>query len=198
MAKSPARCILRPFPRTPPLPRRRSLPDLRYPIGPFRSPGALAPEARASAIAELADAPAHLRAAVSGLPDARLDTPYRPDGWTVRQVVHHLPDSHVNSYVRLKLALTEDAPLIRPYDEARWAMLPDAGAPVALSLDLLEHLHARWVYLWRRLTDADWARTLRHPELGVMRVDELLAFYAWHGRHHVAHITSLRLREGWS
>ena len=147
---------------------------------------------------EIADTPGRLREAVRGLAGPQLDTPYRPGGWTVRQVVHHLPDSHVNSYVRLKLALTEESPVIRPYDEARWAMLPDAAAPLELSLDLLEHLHARWLYLWRRLTEGEWARTLLHPDLGPMRVDELLAFYAWHGGHHVAHITSLRLRRGWS
>jgi len=171
--------------------------DLRFPIGEFKMPGVLEPGARDDAIAAIESAPSELRAAVDGLTDAQLDTPYRPGGWTVRQVTHHLVDSHVNSYTRLKLALTEAAPLIRTYDEAAWAELPDAVGPAELSLDLLEHLHARWAYLWRRLTDGEWRRTLRHPDLGEMRVDELLAFYAWHGRHHVAHITTLRDREGW-
>ncbi len=171
--------------------------DLRYPIGEFELPGRLSPSDRLGAIQNVSEAPAHLRSAVLGLPDDRLDTPYRPNGWTVRQVVHHLPDSHMNSYLRLKLALSEDVPTVRTYNEAVWAELPDAAAPVEGSLALLEHLHARWVYLWERLAEPDWNRRLRHPDLGEMRVDELLAFYAWHGRHHVAHITRLREREGW-
>lgn len=171
--------------------------DFRYPIGEFALPGELSPSERLSGIQDIEEAPAHLRAAVAGLSERQLDTRYRPGGWTVRQVVHHLPDSHVNSYVRLKLALTEELPTIRTYDEAAWAELPDAAAPVEVSLALLERLHERWVYLWQRLTESDWGRRLRHPDLGVMRVDELLAFYAWHGKHHIAHITSLRAREGW-
>lgn len=137
------------------------------------------------------------RASVHDLSERQLDTPYRPGGWTVRQVVHHLPDSHANSFIRLKLALTEDVPLVRTYSERAWALLPDAAAPVELSLILLEALHARWVYLWRRLTNDDWRRRFRHPDLGEMRVDELLAYYAWHGKHHVAHVTELRRRERW-
>jgi len=171
--------------------------DLRYPIGMFKRPGPLDAEARIALIDSLASAPAGLRKAVEGLSDAQLDTPYRPGGWTVRQVVHHLPDSHVNSYCRLKLALTEEMPTIRPYDEARWAELPDGAAPVELSLALMDALHARWVLLFRSLTESDWSREFRHPESGIWRVDHHLALYAWHGSHHIAHITSLREREGW-
>ncbi len=171
--------------------------NLRYPIGEFELPARLSPGDRPNAIQEIALAPAHLRSAVRNLTDDRLDTPYRPDGWTVRQVVHHLPDSHMNSYLRLKLALSEDLPTVRTYDQAAWAELPDTAAPVEGSLALLEHLHARWVYLWERLAEPDWNRRLHHPDLGEMGVDELLAFYAWHGKHHIAHITRLREREGW-
>lgn len=171
--------------------------DLRYPIGSFRLPARLSPGDRLLAIRDIEETPARVRSAVAGLSEDQVDTPYRPDGWTVRQVVHHLPDSHVNAYVRLKLALTEAVPTIRTYDQAVWSELPDAAAPIDGSLLLLEHLHERWVYLWRRLTEPDWDRRLRHPELGEMGVDELLALYAWHGKHHVAHITALRGREGW-
>ena len=171
--------------------------DLRYPVGPFESPGPLRPEERADAIRVIAGTPSELRRAVAGLAEDQLDTPYRPEGWTVRQVVHHVPDSHLNAYVRLKLALTEDDPTIRPYDEGRWAVLPDSTGPVDVSLDLLDRLHERWTYLWRRLGEADWGRRLNHPESGPMRVDELLAHYAWHGRHHVGHVDALRAREGW-
>jgi len=171
--------------------------DLRYPVGAFVFPGHLSPEDRRLAVAEVASAPGRLRAAVTGLRDEQLDTPYRPGGWTVRQVVHHVPDSHLNAYTRLKLALTEASPTIRPYDQDGWAALPDASGPIGCSLELLDSLHTRWVYLLERLSDPEWIRTLMHPELGSMRVDQLLAYYAWHGRHHVAHITSLREREGW-
>jgi uncharacterized damage-inducible protein DinB len=171
--------------------------DLRYPVGAFVFPERLLPEDRRGAVADVASAPARLRAAVTGLHDEQIDTPYRPGGWTVRQVVHHVPDSHLNAYTRLKLALTETSPTIRPYDQDGWATLPDASGPLGYSLDLLDSLHTRWVYLFERLSEPDWIRTLMHPELGSMRVDQLLAYYAWHGRHHVAHITSLREREGW-
>lgn len=141
----------------------------------------------------MADAPARLRAAVSGLSEPQLDTPYRPGGWTVRQVVHHLPDSHINSYVRFKLALTEDTPTIKPYDEALWAKLPDAVAtPIETSLRLMEGLHGRWVGLLESMSDTDFSRAFRHPEIGMVRLDQNLALYAWHGKHHVAHINSLR------
>jgi len=171
--------------------------DPRFPIGEFTMPGRLDPDERARAIEQIAEAPGALRRAVESLSEEQLDTPYRPDGWTVRQVVHHLPDSHINSYMRLKLALTEDTPTIRTYEEARWAELPDSVAPVELSLALLERLHDRWVHLWRSLSAEDWDRELHHPDLGKIRVDELAALYAWHGRHHIAHIAELRQREKW-
>lgn len=172
--------------------------DSRYPIGPFRGASSLTEDLRRQAIAEIADAPARLRAAVAGLTPQQLDTPYRPGGWTVRQVVHHLPDSHLNAYTRFKLALTEEQPTIKPYDEARWAELADTrNAPLEISMALLEALHQRWVILLRALEPADFARTMRHPERGVVTLDNTLALYAWHGRHHVAHITSLRERLGW-
>jgi uncharacterized damage-inducible protein DinB len=166
--------------------------DPRYPIGKFSFPDSTTPEQRREWIREIADAPARLRAAVAGLSEEQLDTPYRPGGWTVRQVVHHLPDSHMNSYVRLKLALTEDAPIIKPYDEALWANLPDKHMPIETSLTLLEALHARWVRLLESMTAADFSRVFRHPELGTIRLEQNLALYAWHGKHHVAHITSVQ------
>ena len=173
--------------------------DLRYPIGPFAYDGRMTDARRAECIARIAAAPGHLRTAVAGLDDAQLDTPYRAGGWTVRQVVHHVPDSHLNAYTRIRLALTEDAPTIKPYEEARWAELPDARTlPVEVSLRLLESLHARWVPLLERLGAADGARQLRHPEHGrLMTVDELIALYAWHGDHHTAHVRTLRDRMGW-
>lgn len=172
--------------------------DLSYPIGKFDWSAPVPPEARQPAIQDIANAPARLREAVRGLDAAQLDTPYRPEGWTVRQVVHHVADSHINSYVRFRLALTEDSPLIKPYDQVAWAALPDARtAPVDLSLALLDGLHSRWAALLGTLTDAEFARTFRHPEIGTVRLDTNLALYAWHGRHHTAHITGLRQRSGW-
>jgi hypothetical protein len=180
--------------------REASLTDLRYPIGNFAYDGAMTDARRAGCVARIAAAPAALRAAVAGLSDAQLDTTYRPGGWTVRQVVHHVPDSHLNAYVRIRLALTEDTPTIKPYEEARWAELPDARTlPVETSLALLEGLHTRWVGLLGGLGAADGARQFHHPEHGrLITVDELIAMYAWHGEHHVAHVTSLRARNGWS
>jgi hypothetical protein len=173
--------------------------DLAYPIGKFKWSGPGSAADRARRIDEIAAAPAALRKAVAGLTDAQLETPYRPDGWTVRQVVHHVPDSHMNAYVRFKLALTEDAPTIKPYDEAAWAKLADVKAvPPATSLALLAALHERWVALLRSFGEADWARTFRHPDLGVVPLEKNLAIYAWHGRHHVAHVTALRERMAWS
>jgi hypothetical protein len=173
--------------------------DLAYPIGKFVWEGPGSDAARGHRIDEIAAAPAALRKAVAGLTEPQLDTPYRPGGWTVRQVVHHVPDSHVNAYVRFKLAVTEDTPTIKPYDEAAWAKLADVKAvPVATSLALLESVHERWVAFLRSLGEAEWARTFRHPELGVVPLEKNLALYAWHGRHHVAHITSLRERMGWA
>jgi uncharacterized damage-inducible protein DinB len=174
--------------------------DLRYPIGKFDYQPGASDAARKERIARIGAAPARIRAAVSGLTPEQLDTPYRPGGWTVRQVVHHVPDSHLNAYTRIRLALTEPGPTIKPYDEARWAELPDArGAPPEISLALLEALHARWMLLLERLVPEDFGRSIRHPEHGrEMTVDELVAMYAWHGEHHAAHITSLRRRMGWS
>ena len=170
--------------------------DLRYPIGKFD--GTYDENRKLEYIAEIAQTPAQLRAAVKGLAPAQLDTPYRPGGWTVRQVVHHLPDSHMNSYVRFKLALTEEEPIIKPYFEDRWAELGDTKAtPIEISLALLESLHARWVVLLRSLTPEQWKRSFRHPELGVMSLEKTLALYAWHGRHHVMQVMSLRERSGW-
>jgi uncharacterized damage-inducible protein DinB len=172
--------------------------DPRFPIGKFSYDGPLNEERKQAFLDDIAGAPANLRTAVKGFSDAQLDTPYRPGGWTVRQVVHHVPDSHLNSYVRFKLALTEDEPTITPYAEDRWAELADTKAtPVEVSLALLESLHDRWVRLLRSLGSEDWRRTFRHPELGTVTLEKTLALYAWHGRHHVSHITSLRDREGW-
>jgi hypothetical protein len=173
--------------------------DLRYPIGQFRYEGEPDQHRREQWIEEIAATPANLRAAVAGLSPQQLDTPYRDKGWTIRQVVHHLPDSHLNAYTRIKLALTEDAPVIKPYEEARWAELPDGRtAPIELSLNLLESLHHRWVLLLRQLTPADLRRRFIHPQHGrPIELQETLALYAWHGQHHVAHITSLRRRMAW-
>jgi uncharacterized damage-inducible protein DinB len=149
-------------------------------------------------IEELSAAPANLRSAISGLNDDQLDTPYRPDGWTVRQLVHHVPDSHMNAYIRFRLALTEDTPTVKPYAEALWAELSDAKGPlVETSLTLLDCIHQRWVALLRTLSDDEWKRTFRHPEIGTVSLDKNLALYAWHGRHHMAHVTALRERMGW-
>jgi hypothetical protein len=172
--------------------------DLRYPIGKFAYHGPPTPEQQQELLEQIKQAPANLRAAVKGLSPEQLDTPYRPDGWTVRQVAHHVPDSHLNAYIRFKLALTEDEPTIKPYAEDRWAQLADTRTtPVEVSLTMLDSLHDRWVRLLRSLKPEHWKRTFRHPEMGVMNLEKTLALYAWHGRHHVAHITSLRERNGW-
>lgn len=172
--------------------------DLRYPIGPLKVAGHLDETARREAIEAIAATPAHLRAAVLGLTDEQFDTPYRPGGWTVRQVVHHVPDSHMNAYVRFKLALTEEAPTIKPYEEARWAELPDTRlTPPEVSLSLLDNLHERWVIILRNMAPEDFDRKLQHPEKGLLTLDAMLSLYAWHGRHHVAHVTGLRDRMGW-
>ncbi|HLA76252.1 MAG TPA: bacillithiol transferase BstA [Vicinamibacteria bacterium] len=173
--------------------------DLRYPVGKFVAPAAVTADERAAFTLQIEELPARLRAAVSGLTEPQLDTPYRPEGWRVRQVVHHLADSHLNALVRFKLALTEDEPAIKTYAEARWAELPDArSAPVEWSLALLESLHQRWVLLLRGLSEEQWSRAFRHPDHGRVGLERTLALYAWHGRHHLAHITSLREREGWA
>jgi hypothetical protein len=163
---------------------------LRFPIGRFIIPERITAADRARYIEEIAAAPAAMRAAVKGLSDAQLDTPYRPGGWTIRQVVHHVPDSHLNAYIRMKLALTEDEPRIAPYMEDLWAELPDVRAvPVETSLKLLESVQERWVAIMRSLTDAQWQRAFMHPEMGRYPLDRQAALYAWHGKHHVAHIT---------
>lgn len=172
--------------------------DPRYPVGKFQREVEPTPERRREWIEAIAETPARFRAAVEGLSDEQLDTPYREGGWTVRQLAHHVPDSHMNALIRFKLGLTEDNPLIKTYDEARWAELADVRAtPVETSLRTLELLHERWVALLRSLTDEQWARTIQHPEWGPMRLETMLALYAWHGRHHVAHVTALRERMGW-
>jgi hypothetical protein len=157
----------------------------------------LEPDERRAAIEQIGATPSRFRTAAAGLDERQLDTPYRPGGWTLRQVAHHLPDSHLNAYIRCKLALTEDAPTIKPYDEAAWARLPDSRLPIDVSLTLLDSVHHRWVVLLESLSEAEWDRTFVHPEVGVTRLDQLVALYAWHGRHHVAHVTSLRERMGW-
>ena len=172
--------------------------DLRYPIGKFQLTGATEPGQLAQWIADIAATPANLRAAVNGLSAEQIDTPYREGGWTIRQLGHHVPDSHMNAYVRFRLALTEKEPTIKPYDESRWAELLDARtAPLELSLALLDSLHERWTLLLRSLSPDDWLRTFRHPELGLVSLDRNAGLYSWHGRHHVAHVLSLRKRMGW-
>jgi uncharacterized damage-inducible protein DinB len=172
--------------------------DPRYPIGKWERRDTLTPGERAAMIAQVGEVPARMRTAIAGLDEAQLDTPYREGGWTVRQVVHHVPDSHLNSYTRFKLALTEEEPTIRPYDEAKWAALSDSrDTPVETSLTMLGALHDRWTILLRAMSDDDFRRTLRHPDMGVMSLDAQLSLYAWHGRHHVGHVTSLRERMGW-
>lgn len=172
--------------------------DLRYPVGKLNYDNDITPGKRTAWIRQIAEAPAALRAAVQGLSEAQLDTPYRTEGWTVRQVVHHVPDSHMNAYVRFKWTLTEENPTIKPYDEGAWATLADTRlTPVDVSLDLLDAVHRRWVVLLESLKDEEFARPLTHPEYGAMTLDRLLQMYAWHGRHHVAHVTTLRRREGW-
>ncbi len=172
--------------------------DLAYPIGKFQAPASIDDTLRATFVADIEAAPRLLRQAVAGLDDRQLDTSYRPGGWTVRQVTHHLPDSHVNAYVRFKLALTEDSPLIKGYDQTRWAELPEARtAPVEVSLTLLDAIHARWLRCMRLLPADAFNRTFKHSELGLMSLNTQLALYSWHGRHHIAQITSLRSRSGW-
>jgi len=172
--------------------------DPRFPIGKFHYEGPPTEAQRQAFMAEIANTPAALRAALNGLSTQQLDTPYRDGGWTVRQVVHHLPDSHLNAYVRFKLALTEDEPTIKPYAEDRWAELADTkSTPIEISLVLLESLHDRWVRLLRSLSEEDWKRQFRHPELGVVPLEKNVALYAWHGKHHVAHVTELRKRMSW-
>src|SRR5438876_9646023 len=165
--------------------------DPRYPIGKYTPPQEATPALRQQAIDSIAGTPAKLKAALSGLHDAQLDTPYRTGGWTVRQVAHHVPDAHMNAYMRLKWGLTEDTPAIKTYEEKDWAKTPETRAPIAMSLDLLTALHQRWVTLLREMGPADFARTIKHPEWGTPSLDTMLGLYAWHGRHHTAHVTTL-------
>jgi uncharacterized damage-inducible protein DinB len=171
--------------------------DPRYPIGQFAMPKEISPARRQQAIDEIASTPVKLRAAVKGLNDSQLDTPYRDGGWSVRQVVHHVPDSHMNAFISLRLALTEHKPTIKPYDESQWAKLADAKLPIGVSQTLLDSLHERWDVLWRSLKDSDYARPLIHPEHGERNIDWILFLYEWHGQHHTAHITELRRAKGW-
>jgi hypothetical protein len=170
--------------------------DLRYPVGPVTYDNDVTPAKRTAWVRQIAEAPAALRAAIRGLTDAELERPYRPDGWTVRQLVHHVADSHLNAYIRFKWTLTESNPTIKPYDQDSWAKLPDTRlTPVDVSLDLLEAVHKRWGTILEGLHADEWGRSLMHPEYGPMTLDRLLQLYAWHGRHHVAHVTELRRRE---
>jgi uncharacterized damage-inducible protein DinB len=185
------------YPASHPCCQERTM-DPRYPIGKYQAPPDVTPAKRAEAIREIGTAPQQIRAAVNGLTDAQLDSPYREGGWTVRQVAHHLADSHMNAYVRWRLALTENEPTIKPYEEGAWANLEDAAhAPVEVSLRLLDALHERWVRLLRSVKEPEFARTFRHPEHGVRTLDWMLFLYAWHGKHHTAHVTELRKQKGW-
>ena len=169
--------------------------DLRYPIGRFQWEDNLSEARRGEMIGQIAETPAKVRAAVKGLTEQQFDTPYREGGWTVRQLVHHLADSHMNAYVRFKLALTEDEPTIKTYEQERWAETIDSRtAPPEISLSLLDGLHHRWAMLLRAMKPEDFARRFKHPELGELTLEKLLGVYAWHGRHHTAHITGLRER----
>jgi hypothetical protein len=172
--------------------------DPRYPVGPFSPDRHPTPGSRARHIEEIAALPGHLRLAVAGLSNRQLETPYRDGGWRVKQLVHHVPDSHMNAYIRFKLALTEDTPTIKPYNEDAWTQLQDSEqTPIEVSLALLEAVHTRWVNLLKSLKAEDFARKLNHPESGTLDLDHMLAMYSWHGRHHTAHITSLRARMKW-
>jgi uncharacterized damage-inducible protein DinB len=172
--------------------------DPRFPIGKFSYSGPPTPEQKLQFLDEIEKTPARLRAALQGLSEQQLNTPYRDGGWTLRQVAHHVPDSHINSYIRFKLALTEDEPTIKPYVESLWAELPEAkNAPIEGSLALLDSLHQRWMLVLRALSDEQWKRTFRHPDMGPMPLEKNLALYAWHGRHHVAHIATLREKMNW-
>ncbi|KUO96363.1 YfiT family bacillithiol transferase [Ferroacidibacillus organovorans] len=172
--------------------------NLHYPIGKFIPLDKISSDQRKEWIEQLADTPNQLRFAIKDLTSAQLDTPYRPDGWSIRQVIHHLPDSHMNAYVRFKLALTEDQPTIKTYEEDRWSQLADyQGTPIEVSLTLLASLHQRFVTLLSTMQDAEFSRSYKNPESGVVTLETALGLYAWHGRHHIAHITSLRNRMGW-
>lgn len=173
--------------------------QLKYPIGDFQTPTTYSPQDIDNWISIIEKAPAQVEAAVKDLSDAQLNTPYRPEGWTIRQVVHHLPDSHMNSYIRFKWTLTENAPIIKAYDEQSWAELEDGkNAPIELSIQLLKSLHARWVLVLKNLSEADLEKHFTHPETGnKIPLKEMIALYAWHSQHHLSHITSLKERMNW-
>lgn len=171
--------------------------DLRFPIGKFDSGREVTPELRREYIQTIKALPQNLENAVADLTKEHLDTPYRPEGWTVRQTVHHIADSHLNSYCRFKLALTEDTPTIRPYYEDRWAELKDSEMPIDVSMKIIEGVHARWANLLDSMSDADFQRKLNHPETGEWTLGKVLGLYDWHSKHHTAHITNLRERNGW-
>lgn len=179
------------------MPHNHMSEDLRFPVGNFELPGEIGPSERAEFIRTIKELPGEIECAVHGLDEQQIDTPYRPDGWTVRQVVHHVADSHLNALCRFKLALTEDLPTIKPYDEAAWAELPDASKDTDVSLRLIRSLHERFAYLLDGMSDSDYARKLQHPESGEWDLNGMLALYAWHSKHHTAHITKLRERNGW-
>ena len=171
--------------------------DLRFPIGKFDAGARITPESRERFVETIRDLPQKLAEAIEHLNDEQLDTPYRPGGWTVRQTVHHVADSHLNSFCRFKLALTEETPTIRPYWEDRWAELADSRMPIDVSMKIVEGVHARWTNLLEAMSEADFQRKLIHPETGEWTLERMLALYAWHSRHHTAHITNLRARNGW-
>lgn len=172
-------------------------PDPRYPISPAPQIRTLTPEQRQAHLAQLAALPDEFAAALAGLSDAQLDTPYRAGGWTLRQLAHHVADSHLNIYLRTKLALTEDRPTIKPYDENAWAELPDSRLPIPPSLDILRGVHIRWAALLEHLSEGDWQKTFLHPENGETSLDWALSLYVWHGKHHTVHILNLREERGW-
>ena len=172
--------------------------ELRFPVGRFDIKAAPPAGGRVALIDSLSQVPERFRKAVDSLSDSQLDTPYRDGGWTVRQVAHHVPDSHMNAYIRMKWGLTEESPAIKTYDEKKWSELPDARtAPIASSLQILSAIHERWDFLLRSMADKDFARTIKHPEWGEIDLFVLLRIYEWHGRHHVAHVANLRQRMGW-
>lgn len=171
--------------------------DLRFPLGKFDKSIAITPELRKEFVQTIRQLPENLEKAVSDLSDEQLETPYRPEGWTVRQTVHHIADSHLNAYTRFKLALTEDAPTIRPYAEDRWAELADSKMPIDVSLKIVEGIHARWTNLLKSMSEDDFQKRLNHPESGSWTLEKMLALYEWHSRHHTAHITNLRERNNW-
>ncbi len=171
--------------------------DLRFPIGKFDKNIEVTPELRKSFIRTIADLPKNLEKSVADLEDKQLDTPYRPEGWTVRQTIHHVADSHLNAYIRFKLALTEDAPTIRPYYEDRWAELADSQMPIGVSMKIIEGVHSRWANFLNAMSDEDFKKLLIHPESGEWTLEKMLGLYDWHSKHHTAHITKLRERENW-